>query len=233
MRLAAVGLVAVAVIVTAVASYYAFADTGSGSRVFWLLAVGPSAGLGVLASVWSRREDFLTDWLTPRWGDFTLAVLGGGGLYAAAWAFVRLVAPVGSRREAWLVPLYGQIGDPRILQGHAILVVATIGVASLAEELVWRGMVTELLAERVGSRTAWLWAAALYATAFAPTMWALRTGPGLNPILVLAAAGIGLACGGLHRSTGRLLPAVLAHAVFDSAVVLIAPLWGPFALRAL
>jgi hypothetical protein len=53
----------------------------------------------------------------------------------------------------------------------------------------------------------------------------------LNPILVLAGAGVGLGCGALVRSTARLLPAVLAHAVFDCAVVLIAPLWGPFAVR--
>jgi membrane protease YdiL (CAAX protease family) len=229
MRPAAAGPVAVAVIVTGVASYRAFASD-SGSFAFWALAAGPAAALGVLAAVWAKREDFLAEWLLPRWGDLTVAVLGGGALYAGAWAFVHLVTPVGSRWEIWLVPLYGQIGDPRVLQAHALALVATLGLAVLGEELVWRGMVTQLLAERLGSRTAWVWSAALYAISYVPTMWALRTSAGLNPILVVAGAGVGLACGALARSTGRLLPAVLAHALFDCAVVLIAPLWGPFAV---
>jgi membrane protease YdiL (CAAX protease family) len=53
----------------------------------------------------------------------------------------------------------------------------------------------------------------------------------LNPLLVLAGLGVGLACGALARGTGRLLPAVLAHAAFDCAIVFVAPLWGPFAPR--
>jgi CAAX protease family protein len=230
MPAAAAGLVAIAIVVTGVASYFAFAPGDSGALFFWALAVGPSVGLGVLAAAWAKREDFLAEWLAPRWGDLTVSVLGGGTLYAGAWAFVHWITPVGSRWEVWLVPLYGQIGDPRILRAHALPVAATLGIASLAEELVWRGMVTQLVAERVGSRTAWLWSAALYATSYVPTLWALRTSAGLNPILVLAGAGVGLGCGGLARSTGRLLPAVLAHAIFDCAVVLIAPLWGPFAV---
>lgn len=231
MRPLAAGLVVVAVVVTALASYLAFAACDAGSLAFWALAAGPAAALGALAAAWALREDYLVEWLLPRWGDLTVSLLGGGALYAGAWAFVRFVAPVGSRWEVWLVPLYGQIGDPRGLHAHALALVITFGSAALAEELTWRGMVTQLLAERVGSRTAWVWSAALYAASYTPTMWALRTGAGLNPILVLAAAGVGLGCGALARSTARLLPAVLAHAVFDSAVVLIAPLWGPFAVR--
>jgi hypothetical protein len=231
MRPAAAGLVVVVMVVTGVTSFFAFAGRDSGSLGFWVLAAGPAAALGALAAAWARREDYLAEWLLPRWGDLTVSLLGGGALYAGAWAFVRFVAPVGSRWEVWLVPLYGQLGDPRELHAHAFPLVATLGVASLAEELTWRGMVTQLLAERVGSRTAWVWSAALYAASYAPTMWALRTGAGLNPVLVLAAAGVGLGCGALARSTARLLPAVLAHAVFDCAVVLVAPLWGPFAVR--
>jgi membrane protease YdiL (CAAX protease family) len=231
MRPVAAVLVAVAALAAGVSSYLAFARSDEGSLAFWALAVVPVAVVGLVAAAWAKREDFLAEWLMPRWGDLTVSALGGAGLYGAAWAFVHVVTPVGSPFEVWLVPLYGQIGDPRVLQAHALLVVLTVGVASLAEELVWRGMVTQLFAERVGSRTAWLWSAALYAASYLPTAWALRTGAGLNPILVIAGAGVGLACGALARFTGRLLPAVLAHTLFDCGVVLIAPLWGPFALR--
>jgi membrane protease YdiL (CAAX protease family) len=98
--------------------------------------------------------------------------------------------------------------------------------AAVAEELVWRGMVTQLLAERVGSRMAWVWAAVLYALAYAPTMWALRSSAGLNPLLVGAALGAGLLWGAMARAFGRLAPGVLAHALFDWAVVMMFPLWG-------
>jgi membrane protease YdiL (CAAX protease family) len=87
-------------------------------------------------------------------------------------------------------------------------------------------VVTQLLAERVGSRTAWIWAAALYAAAFAPTMLALRASAGLNPILCIAALGGALVWGGLARASGTLVSSVVAHALFDWAVLMMARYWG-------
>ncbi len=231
MRTADVTFVAAAVLVTGTASYLAFAPGTSGTVAFWGLAGGPAILLGVIAAAWAKREDLLGEWLTPRWGDFTRGILGAGMLYALAWVFVHVVAPVGSAREVWLVPLYGQLGDPRILQAHAPPLAAWIAAAALAEEVVWRGMVTQVLAERVGSRAAWVWSAGLYALAYAPTLLALRTGAGVNPILLFAAAAGGLFWGGLARASGRLFPAVLAHAAFAWAVVIMLPLWGPYALQ--
>jgi membrane protease YdiL (CAAX protease family) len=157
-------------------------------------------------------------------------VLGAIGFFVLAWGFVRAAMPVGSSREIWLVSLYGQLGDPRLLAAHAPAIAATILATALAEEVLWRGMVTQLLAERVGSRTAWVWAAGLYALAYVPTAWSLRAdaggGGGLDPVLVIAALGGGLLWGGMARAFGRLAPGVLAHALFDWAVVMMFPLWG-------
>ncbi len=231
MRPVAALFLAVAVLATGVASYFAFLPVRSGTPMFWALAGGPTVVLAGVAAAWARREELLREWLTPRWGDFSRGVAGAVLLFGLAWAFSRIATPVGSSREVWLVSLYGQLGDPRALQSHAPMVAAAIGVAALAEELVWRGMVTELLAERVGSRTAWIAAAVLYAAAYVPTMWALRAGgPGgagmLNPVLPIAALGAGLLWGGMARAFGRLAPGVLAHALFDWAVVMMFPLWG-------
>jgi membrane protease YdiL (CAAX protease family) len=154
-------------------------------------------------------------------------MVGAVLLMAAAWGFSRVVTPVGSPREIWLVTLYGQIGNPQTLQAHGAEVAAAIGVSALAEELVWRGMVTQLLADRVGSRTAWIWAAALYALAYVPTAWSLRAGSSLDPVLVIAAFGAALVWGAMARSLGRLAPGILAHALFDWAIVMMFPLWGP------
>ena len=96
---------------------------------------------------------------------------------------------------------------------------------------MWRGAVTHLLAERVGSRVAWIYAAGFNALALVPTAWALRAGGGLNPMLVIAAAGGALVWGGMARAFGNLAPSILAHALFDWAVVMMFPLWGPMPLR--
>jgi membrane protease YdiL (CAAX protease family) len=226
MRPLAAGFVATAVVVTGVSSYLAFSPERSGSVAFWALALGPTVALAAAAAAWAHREDFLTEWLSPRWGDFTRGVLGAVGLFGAAWGVTRVVAPIGSPREIWLVSLYGQLGDPRVLQAHAPLVAAAVAAAAIAEEVVWRGTVTQLLAERVGSRAAWVWAAALYALALLPTAWALRAGHGINPLLVIAAGGAGLVWGGMARAFGSLAPSILAHALFDWAVLMMFPLWG-------
>ncbi len=182
--------------------------------------------LGAIAVVAARHEDLLREWLSPRWGDFTRGLLGALVLFGAAWAFVRVLCPVASPREIWLVSLYGQIGDPRTLQAHGAEVAAAIVAVAVAEEIVWRGMVTQRLAERVGSRMAWVWAAGLYALGCAPTLWALRSPVGLNPVLAIGALGGGLLWGAMARAFGTLVPSILAHALFDWAVLMMFPLWG-------
>jgi uncharacterized protein len=227
MRPAAAAFVTVAVVVSAIASYVAFSPERSSTLAFWLFAGGPTLLLAALAAAWAKREDYLVEWLGPRWGDFSRGLIGAVALFGAAWTFARLVAPVGSSREIWLVSLYSQIGDPRVLQAHAPAVGVAVAVVAFAEEVLWRGTVTQLLAERVGSRSAWVWSAFLYALAYVPTMWTLRAGAGINPLLVVAALGGGLFWGGLARMFGRLAPSILAHALFDWAVLMMFPLWGP------
>jgi CAAX protease family protein len=226
MRSVAAAFVGVAFLATSLGSYVAFSPAHAGTLVFWAFAGGPSIVLGAMAAIWASREDLLREWISPRWGDFTRGIVGAAVLFVAAWAFGRWVAPVGSRREVWLVSLYAQIGDPHVLQAHAAWVGAAVVVVALAEEIVWRAMVPQLLAERVGSRGAWVWAAILYAAAYLPTMWALGEGTALNPVLVVAALGGGLLWGAMARAFGSIVPSVLAHAGFDWAVVMMFPLWG-------
>lgn len=219
-------LLVLPVVVTGAASYLAFSPDRSGSLAFWLLLCGAMIALGAVAAAWGAREGLLREWMTPRAGDFTRGWVGLAILYLATWGFARVVTPVGSKREIWLVSLYGQLGDPRSLQAHAPAVAAAIVVATVAEEIVWRGMVTQLLADRLGSRWAWAWAAGLYALANAPTAVSLGSLGGLNPVLVLAALGGGLLWGAMARRFGRLAPGIIAHALFDWVVVMMFPIWG-------
>jgi membrane protease YdiL (CAAX protease family) len=228
-RPAALASIAIAIAVTGTASYFAFLPQSAGNVAFWVFSVGPTLVLGACAAAWGRRQEFLREWLAPKWGDFTRGVGGAVLLFSLAWAFTRLAAPIGSKHEIWLVSLYGEIGDPRMLQAHAPAIAAAISAAAIAEEVLWRGAITQLLAERVGSRTAWLWAAGLYALAYLPTAWSLRAmgpGAGLNPLLPMAALAGGLVWGAMARAFGRLAPSILAHALFDWAAVMMFPLWG-------
>jgi membrane protease YdiL (CAAX protease family) len=225
MRPAEVAFVAVAILATGVASWFAFSPDLSGTLAFWALAGGPAVLVAVPALVWATREGFVKSWLMPRWGDLSRGIVGAAALFGLAWLFARAVAPAGSPRQVWLVSLYGQIGDPTVLQAHAPAVAFAIVVVSAAEELVWRGAVTQVFADRFGSRTAWLWAAGAYALAYVPTMWALRGGLGLNPVLVVAALGGGLFWGAMSRVFGTLVPVVVTHAFFDWAAIMMMPLW--------
>jgi membrane protease YdiL (CAAX protease family) len=229
MRPTALGFIGVALFATGLGSYFAFLPQSAGAVAFWVFAGGPALVLSAFAAAWASREELLREWFTPKWGDFTRGVVGTALLFCLAWAFVHLVAPIGSKREIWLVTLYGQIGDPHLLQAHAPAIAATIAAVATAEEIVWRGAVTSFLAERVGSRTAWAWAAGLYALSYVPTAWSLRAvGPegGWNPMLPIAALGGGLVWGGMARVFGRLPPSIVAHALFDWAVIMMFPLWG-------
>jgi uncharacterized protein len=230
MRPQAIAVVAAVIIATATGAYFAFLPQSAGTIAFWTLATGPTLVLAALAAIWGSREGLLIEWLTPKWGDFTRGVAGAVLFFLVAWALTRLLTPVGSKREIWLVTLYGEIGDPRVLQAHAPAIAIVLATTAVAEEVLWRGAVTQLLAERVGSRTAWVWAAAAYALAYVPTAWSLRAmggpGMGLNPVLPVAALIAGLLWGGMARAFGRLAPGALAHALFDWAVVMMFPLWG-------
>ncbi len=195
--------------------------------LFWLIVGVPILALAAYAAFRLGRDGELSDLMRPSWGDFTKGVFGAVVLYALAVAFVRIVTPPGSGRDAWLMRVYLQFGDPSEMRAHLFVLGFAICIVSAAEEIIWRGFVTRLLAERVGSHRAWVYASLLYALAHAPTLWALgdpRLGP--NPVVVVAALGGGLVWGGMARSYGRLPPVMLAHAAFDWCVIVAWRLWG-------
>jgi membrane protease YdiL (CAAX protease family) len=228
MRPAAIAYVAAAVVLTGAIEYVAFLPRFSGTPEFFVIAAAPSILLAAVAIEWARREELLREWLTPRWGDPSSGLLSAILLVVSAWGFYRLVAPRGSPREIWWVTLYGQFGNPKTLEAHGFEVAAGILVAVVAEEITWRGMVTQLLADRFGSRNAWIWAAGLYALANVPTAWALRASGGpLDPVLVVGGFGAALVWGLLGRRFGRLTAGVISHAMFDWALIMMFPLWGP------
>jgi membrane protease YdiL (CAAX protease family) len=219
------GLVVVAI---GVAARFGFDLTRAGQPGFVLWMMIPTVVIAGLGCFRAYQDGVLRGWLSVRSGDFTRGFFAAAVLFAAAWAFTKVVTPQGSPRESWLVRLYLQIGDPAVLRKNVTLVVGAIIVMVIAEELVWRGLVIGLLEEIVGSRRAWIWSAVAYAVAHAPAAWALRdphAGP--NPLVPLGALACGLVWGGMARRYERLLPGVFSHVLFDWTVVMMFRLWGP------
>ena len=218
-----VGIVAI----VGATSYLAFELPRAGTMGFWLYAGLPSVGLAIAGLARAHRDGELHAWIRPIWGDPTRGLLSAAVLVLGAVLFVHVVAPVGSPRESWMARIYLQLGSPDALRQNTTTVAAGIILIATAEEIVWRGLVTTLLAEKIGSRAAWVASAFLYAAALVPTTWALSdpvAGP--NPMLPMAALALGLAWGAMTRFTGRLVPAILSHAAFDWCVIMMFRLWG-------
>jgi uncharacterized protein len=217
-----------AFLVTLMASSWCFHPDQAGRPIAMSGMMFATAGLAGWAAYLAHRDELLLDWLRPRWGDLTLALLLGAGTFAAGWAFLHYVAPAGTPREAWIVGVYLQLGGPSELRGKLGFVFVGIAVASLGEEVLWRGFITTRLEPLLGSRRAWMASALLYALAHAPTAWTLRdpvAGP--NPVIVLGALGLGLVNGMVFRMMGRLWPVIVAHVLFDWAAMVMFRFSGP------
>jgi uncharacterized protein len=172
-----------------------------------------------------HRRGELRRLLRPAYGDITLGAVTAGVLYGGARILASILAAHGSPRELWVVRLYLQIGDTDA-PGRMLVGAAVFGVAVL-EEIVWRGLVMRSIQDASRPWRAVGLSALLYAVAHLPTLTLLRSpGAGLNPLVVLAALGCGLVWGSLVVRTGRLFPALIAHALFSWSIIEL-PLWLP------
>lgn len=212
----------------AIANSFAFQLERAGQLTFVVVLAAPLVVFAGYAVARAYRDGVLKDLLTVRSGDFSRGFAAAGVLFGLAYGAGRIFAAQGSPRESWLARVYLQIGDPTTLRKNVGLVVLAMVVLAIAEELVWRGLVVSLLEEKIGTRRAWVWAAVLYALAYAPAAFRLADPvAGANPLVPLAALGAGLLWGGMARRYERLLPSVFSHVLFLWTVLMMFRLWGP------
>lgn len=148
---------------------------------------------------------------------FSLAPLPiGAGLAAGALATLltrplfALLASVAPWVRADVAILYGRLGATAPAWGPVALAVVVV-----AEEIVWRGSVQGAIQRRFGATSsAVLLAAALYALALVPFG---------SPLLVLVAFACGVLWSGLRVATGGLVAPLLAHLLWDQAVLYFFP----------
>jgi hypothetical protein len=214
------------VLAVAIASHLAFAESRAGTRWVFILMAIPTVVLAIVGCVRAYQDGILKDWISVRGGDFTRGFASAAILFGVAYGFSKYVTPPTSPQAVWLARLYDQIGDPGELRKNIGTVVAALVVMAAAEEFLWRGFVTNLLAEKVGSSRAWIYSAVLYAVAHIPTAWQLKGSSGPNPVVILAALGCGLLWGFMARRFDRLLPSFFSHVLFDWTVLMMFRLWG-------
>ena len=204
---------------------YAFDPARAGQSAMLGSMAAFYAALSALALYRLHRRGELIRRFRPARGDITLAAVTAGVLYGAAHIVASLFAAPGSPRELWVVRLYLQLGDPDA-PGRSLVGVAVFCVAAL-EEIVWRGLVMRSIQDVAGPWRAVALSTALYAAVHLPTLVSLRApGAGYNPLVLLAALGCGLVWGLMVLRTGRLVPAILAHALFSWSIIEF-PLWQP------
>jgi uncharacterized protein len=200
---------AVTLLVVASAVTYSMRPGHAASLHLWLPLFLAYASLGLLSWFWKRSTPLPT--LQPRGGDLTLGAMLGLFSVAAGLLLLRVLIPPGSERGLWLFRLYAQIGD---IQNSGLASLSLLTMVVL-EELVWRRWVLGEL-RTVSPRSGAPLAALAYGIAHGPAYFTLGdAATGGNPLLPLAALGGGLLWTYLTLLTNRLLPAIVAHAVFS------------------
>ncbi|BEV35836.1 CPBP family intramembrane metalloprotease [Synechococcus sp. M16CYN] len=158
-----------------------------------------------------RAQAPIGGWLQWRWRPLPEAITSAlsGWLMvtpvvvAISWLLVRLVGDTSGSNP--LLELVLESSDQLSL---LLLGITAVVLAPLFEETIFRGALLPILAQRLGMFAGVLLSALLFATAH------ISIGE-LAPLTVL---GIGLAV--VRISTGRLLPAVLMHALWNAVTFL-------------
>jgi hypothetical protein len=204
----------ISLVVITAAMAFAFRIELAGTPWFWVSLLVPYGALAVVAVKRLWDDGTLLDVLGPRWGDLSVGVVTGALLLVASFGARAVLAPAESTRLAWLFRIYAQVGNPDVVQ-RSMMYTGALFVVVICEELVWRSLVLDELSARFGTRRAWPLSALCYAIAALPTLYTLRDPlAGYNPMLVTAALGCGIVWSFLASLKGRLVPVIIAHAVF-------------------
>jgi uncharacterized protein len=213
-------------VVIGAAAHFAFSPSVAGTPRVLVYLLVPYALLSGLALWRMWRDGTLLDLFRFRSGDIALGVMAAVGLGVAVFVGRTMIAPSGSPAEAWVVRVYLQLGPVPADRSANLLFGAAIVAVALLEELVWRGMVQQVLEEQLSVRGGWLATTALYGLAHVPAAWQLAMPPaGANPLLPLAALFCGSVWGFLSARKQRLPPSLISHAIFTYALTTQFRLW--------
>jgi len=184
------------------------AAASAGSLGIWLALGGAAVVLGVAVLLLDGPATRAL--LQPSPGLVLLGATAGASMAAAT----SLAYPVLARSLPFVATdterLYTAFRAPSLVVASIALVPVILG-----EELVWRGVVQASLARRLGPWGGVASAAAAFALVHASLG---------SPVLMAVGFLCGLAWGTLRATTASLVPALVAHLVWDVLVLLWLPL---------
>src|SRR5690606_24531354 len=132
------------------------------------------AAIATVAGIDLHRQGRLSDMLRPRFGDLTLGALVGVVLLVLSWAGRETLAEVGTPQQAWLLSIYLQLGDPKVVEESVLITTLLLGIV-VSEELVWRGWALQRATAWLGERRGWMLATLLYGATMSVTVFTLAT----------------------------------------------------------
>ena len=182
---------------------------------FWLMMSFSTCLLATLSFIFGRplftREEL-------NWKNILLGIVAAGALYAVFWVGNQALILLSGFLPTFIPDRAGNINA--VYANRGILSPLVVGVLlffpiGFGEEIFWRGFVQRRFSIKWSPLSAWLITTLLYVAVHLPTG---------NPVLILAALTCGAFWGGLYAVTGRLVPVLVSHMVWDPAIFVIWPI---------
>lgn len=182
---------------------------------FWLMMSFSTCLLAAVSFIFGRplflREDL-------SWKNILLGIVAAGALYAVFWIGNEALILLSGFLPTLIPDRAGNINA--VYANRGVLSPLLVGILlffpiGFGEEIFWRGFVQRRFSLKWSPLSAWLVTTLLYAAVHLPTG---------NPVLILAALTCGAFWGGLYAVTGRLVPVLVSHMVWDPVIFVIWPI---------
>ena len=146
-----------------------------------------------------------------KWQDLLIGIGSAAFLYFIFWLGKLVLSAIFPSSGMEIQAVYNRGDDAR----PVLIAVLLLLVTSPAEEIFWRGFIQKKLAERTTSLWGLLLGTILYAGVH---IWTF------NITLILAALAAGFFWGLLYKKTQRLLPVIISHALWTTAIFVLFPM---------
>lgn len=181
----------------------------------WILAIG----VPIWATMTKGNGPAADLGLRIRPLDVPLGLICGvAAQYLVGWGYELLTSDETVRRLSGPAETMGSFATST--WSKVLLIVTTVIVAPVAEELLYRGLVLRSIERRLGVSSP------RFATAGAVIITALVfAAMHFQPLQFVGLACFGLLCGALVVRTGRLAPAMAAHVAFNATAIAHLHIW--------
>ena len=178
------------------------------TKYFWFAMTFSTVFLSIFSFV--QQKNNLKELFKFEWKFIPIGIVHALVLYGMSRLGVYLMTEVftGVRPQIEAIYITRSQLSPMIIAPLLFFLIAP------AEEIFWRGFVQHKMMAKLGSWRGTVITVLLYAGVH---IWAM------NPMLLLAAAVLGVHWGFVYRRFGSLVPGIISHALWDTVIFVILP----------